>query len=312
MRVLVSGSAAHLAQPFLPRLCAQQNVSQVIGIDIKPSKFTHHKYQHHILDIRSPDIDQHLKNVDAVYHLAFVVLRSSLKKQRMDRELIRDINVNGSRNLFHAAQQAGVKRLIHLSSAVVYGAWADNPETMDEQQVMRPMPGFSYAEDKVAVEKILDEMEQDAACPQIIRLRPHVILGPHSQPFLLNLLRQPFYPRLPEPQPLSQCVWEDDVISAMLLCLETTEHGAFNLAAQPPMSFKAMIQLNRRISCPLPYSLIKKAHQCLWKISSVGEEPAWFDGVQHSLAIDSTRAQQRLGWQAEKSSQQCIEAVRRN
>lgn len=312
MRVLVTGSASHLARVVLPRLCAREDVTAVTGIDLRASDFRHPRYNEQRLDIRDPALASHLTGIDAVIHLAFVVMPGALGRARHDRALIRDINLHGSANVFSLARKTGVRHCVHLSSAVVYGAWPDNPPLLDEQCPRRAMPGFSYAEDKVALEDWLDTFEAQNNTPTVVRLRPHVILGPHAQPMLHFLLRQPFYPRLPDPQPLTQCVWEDDVTEAVLLALDHRQAGSFNLAADPALSFRDMQRLRHRLTLSLPFALARGLHRTLWRFTGIAGEPAWFDGMRHSLAVDSRRARQTLGWRPRHDTAACLRALDRN
>ncbi len=308
MKIIVTGSSSHLAAVLLPLLCEMENISRVEGIDINKGNFQHTKFNEHIIDIRDASIANIMHECDCVIHLAFVVLRSALGKQRKNRELIHDINVNGSIHVFETAAKKSVKKIIHISSAVVYGAWPENPPSITEAQSRKVMKDFSYAEDKNAVEDWLDNFKGDNM-PAVIRLRPHVILGPKSQPFLISLIKQAFYPNLPDPQPLSQCVWEDDVADAIIKSLAINYSATFNLAADPPMSFKQMIQMTHKISVPVPIKLLSFVHRQLWKITGAGEEPGWLDGMPYSLAIDSSKAKKELGWAAKYSTQQCIEKL---
>jgi len=310
MKILLTGSSSHLATVLLPKLCELNHVSQIIGIDINKGAFQHPKFVENTMDVRDPETFALMKDCDAVIHLAFVVLRSTLKQQRKNRPLIRDINVNGSINIFKNAARQSVKKIIHISSAAVYGAWPENHTSINEMQKRKVMQGFSYAEDKNAVEDWLDKFEENNEI-MIVRLRPHVILGPLSQPFLIALIKQPFYPRLPDPQPLSQCIWEDDVADAIIKSLNNNVTGIFNLAADPPISFKNMIKMSHKISVPVPIKLLSFVHRHLWRVSGAGEEPGWLNGMPYSLAIDSSKAKKELNWQAQYSTKACIKMLSR-
>ena len=303
MNLLVTGSASHLARVLLPMLSAHPQVQRIVGVDIKSCEFSHPKFVSFQLDIRAPEFEQLLDDIDCVIHLAFVVLRSQLKRQRRNRELMRDINVRGSINVFTLCQQHHID-IIHLSSAVIYGAWPDNPALIKENQPYRIMTGFSYAEDKVAVEQWLDNLESKPDAPRIVRLRPHIILGPNSQSFLLNLLRLPFYPRLPDPQPRLQCIWENDVAMAIISATLGQAHGAFNLAADVT-NYKALIQARHPRSMSFPYSLTRLIHRVIWRLFALGEEPRWLQSAAYSLALDTQRAHDHLHWQPSRSSLQC-------
>lgn len=306
MNILLTGSAGHFAQCLLPYLCAHEQITSITGIDVKSSAFKHRKFQEFALDVRSKKLISHLKGIDAVIHLAFVVLRQHLGKQRHDRELMRDINVNGTRNVVAQALSARVNHFIHLSSVAVYGAWADNPDYVDEQQPLRPNPGFAYAEDKTHIEHWLESVAMETDM-RIIRLRPHAILGKQALPFLRFLLRQPFYPKLRDPQPLTQCVWEDDVARAVLAALFSDTQGAFNLAAQPALAFRSMLKYKRRFALPIPLALAKTANNLAWRLGGPGEDPAWMEGMRFSLAVDCKKAERQLNWQAQKNTYQCLD-----
>ena len=309
MRILVTGAASHLAAVLLPRLCLHPAVEQVTGLDLKPGRYHHPRYHHLRGDVRDRRLLARIhrqQRPDAVIHLAFVVLRSQLGRRRHDRELIRDINVNGSRAVFDSACAAGVSCLLHLSSAAVYGAWPDNPPRIAENQPRRVMHGFSYAEDKNAVEDLLDALQERTAGPRVVCLRPHVILGHNAQPFLTALLRQPFYPRFAPPAPLTQCVWETDVVDAILASLLRPVHGPFNLASEPAMSFAAMQRQAHRLAIPLPFGLLRWSQRRLWRLTAALEEPGWLDGMPHSLALDCGRARRLLGWAPRYDTTACI------
>jgi len=309
VRVFVAGAAAHLARPLLSTLCNQHWVSQVRGIDIKPSLFAHAKYDEFLCDTRDARLGALMRGYQSVIHMAFVVLRSTLGQQRNNRALIHDINVNGSRCVFEAAATGGAESLVHLSSASVYGAWPDNPPFMTEAQPRRSMPDFAYAQDKNALEDWLEDFEIVHPSMRIVRLRPHVILGPNAQPFLRRLLQQPFYPSFPSPLPLTQCVWEDDVVSAILACLQRDVRGPFNLAADAALPFRDMLRLTRHRTIAVPFGALRAAHRALWTVSGIGEEPGWLNGMRYTLTVDATRAKQLLDWTPTYSTPQCVQRI---
>lgn len=281
MRIFVTGAASHLAQAWLPKLCADQWIERVIGIDLAPAIFTHAKFTHHRLDIRNPDIGALMSGCNALVHLAWVVLRG-----KMIATTMHDINVRGTQLVFEAARAAGIPRLIHLSSAAVYGSG----EHLSEAAPLQPLPGFLYAQHKVEVENWLAR-----EFPEALRLRPHIILGPHCQPLLKQLLHQPCYPRLPNPQPRLQCVHENDVADAISTGIFNPASGPINLAAAGEYSFKQVIAARYRHPIALPFGLVKAALNVAWRMTGYGGEPAWLDGMRHTLTLDCARAQSELG-----------------
>ena len=282
MKVLVTGSSSHLAHAVLPLLCANDSIARVTGVDIVAPHFSHKKFQAERCDIRAPRLKALLEGQDALVHLAFVVLRGRMRETEM-----MDINVTGSYRLFRAAQNAGVKRLIHLSSAAVYGQGV----CVAEGAPIAPLSGFRYGEHKAQLERFL---EMDV--PECVRLRPHVILGPHAQPLLLQLLSLPLYPALAPPYPRLQCVHEDDVARAVLLAIERDVRGPLNLAADDSFSYREIIQRRHGFAFPLPLGAARAGLRTIWRITGWGGEPGWIEGLARTLTLDCQRATTELGW----------------
>lgn len=303
MKLVVTGSAGRLAQVLIPRLLAEPGLESIHGIDRRDADYGDPRYVHHRLDVREPAAGSACADADALLHLAFVLMGGGLGRRRHDRATIRAVNLDGSRRLFAAAAEHGLRQVVFMSSAAVYGAWPDNPPLLPENAPLRAMPGFAYAEDKVAVEHLLDDFA--ATHPEIVvtRLRPHAIVGPQSHPFLNRVLRQPFYPAS---RALTQCVWEDDVAEATVLALRHRAGGAFNLAAQPAMSLYDMLGHNRRLRVALPLVPAAVVHRLLWWLTPVVGEPGWVQGTRHSLALDTRRAERELGWRPRHDLAACL------
>lgn len=296
MRVVVTGSASHLARALLPVLLADPGIGCVVGIDRKPTPLRHPKLESAVLDIRDAALARWLERADALIHLAFVVLPGELGRRRRDRQLIRDINVRGSAQVFETAAAGGIARILHVSSAAVYRLPA-GAERITEDHPRGALPGFHYAEDKIAVEDWLDGFEARHPAIAVLRLRPHVIVGPHCQPLIRLLLRLPVYPHVPRPWPLLQCVHERDVAEAIRLALFTPARGAFNLAADPPMAFRDLKHTSYRFAVPIPLNILRTAAALSWRLAGVGADPAWLEGLRHSLVLDTGRGRSLLGWQ---------------
>ena len=61
------------------------------------------------------------------------------------------------------AQADHARHLVLVSSAMVYGAWANNPVPITEEAVLRPDVEFVYARQLGSVEQLADEWQ--ARCP---------------------------------------------------------------------------------------------------------------------------------------------------
>lgn len=295
MKVVVTGAAGRLARAVLPILCRHPRVEQVHGIDWREVAFTHPKFLAHRADLREGLSERLLAGADGLVHLAFIVLRA-----RLDPGSMRAINVDGTLALLRRARAAGVPRRVYLSSAAVYGAG----EQLGEDAPLAPLPGFEYARHKAEVEKRLE-----AADPECVRLRPHAIVGPHCQPLLKRLLRQPFYVRLPDPQPRLQCVHEDDVAQAVVACLLKDVGGPFNLAAEDTFCFRDAIAERHRLPVAVSLATARRVVRFGWRFAGLFGEPGWVEGLALPLTLDCTRARTELGWRPRYACREALAAA---
>jgi nucleoside-diphosphate-sugar epimerase/predicted dehydrogenase len=127
-------------------------------------------------DLRSAeDMTRAVAGCDAVVHCAI----GTAYGQRSE---IFAVTVGGTRNLVEAAQRAGVKRFVHLSSIAVHGLNVEG--LIDESTPVAPTRGDDYSESKAAAEAIV-QASAKAGLPVVI-IRPGNVYGPFSQTFSIR------------------------------------------------------------------------------------------------------------------------------
>jgi nucleoside-diphosphate-sugar epimerase len=117
-------------------------------------------------DVRNEeDIDNALDGIDAIAHLAAIVGDPACKKYS---EEANETNWEGSVNLFHKAEKAGIKRFVFASTCSNYGKMADPNDFVTETSELRPVS--LYAELKVKFEKfLLEENKNSNMCSTSLR-----------------------------------------------------------------------------------------------------------------------------------------------
>jgi len=301
VKILVTGSASALAAAVLPALAADARITHIIGIDRGETAFRHTRFTQVLLDLRSPLLARVLSDVDAVVHLAF----AAMNRGAIDRGTMRDMNVGGTQNVVQLAAQQRVARVIILSSAGIYELPA-RERVISETHPRQALPGFAYAEDKVAIEHWLDGFEPSAPRTTVVRLRPHVIVGPNASRDRRGLMRLPVYVRLTDPPPRVQCVHEDDVARAIVAAIFKDVKGAFNLACADALPLREIQRLRHALALPLPFPLARAVLRLAWR-SGVGADPAWVEALRYHLVLDTNRARNRLGWRpAYDSVRKCL------
>lgn len=298
MRVLVTGSASRLAAVLLPRLAADERVKQIIGVDRRETAFRDPRYTQVLLDTRSAELAAVLKRVDAVVHLG-------LSRHGPER---RAGNVEGTQNLARLAQAQGVRRLVWLSSIAVYEL-PPRARVLTESHPRRAWSGLDYAADCVEIEAWLDQFDQDRERLTIVRLRPHLIVGPHMPPFARAALGAPFYIPFTD-RPRLQCVHEDDVVQAIVAALYQDVRGAFNLACTDSATLAEIKRMRHRALLPLAFPLARALTRVGARLGT-GVDAAWIEALRYNLVLDTSRARKQLNWRPRRDTiAACLAAIK--
>jgi nucleoside-diphosphate-sugar epimerase len=130
----------------------------------------------------STDWSPALAGVDAVIHLVARTHRPG--KTATAAELYRTVNVAGTRRLAGQAREAGVDRLVYVSSIKAQAERADRPLREDDT----PRPKDPYGSSKLEAEAALaDALDGGATAYTIVR--PPLVYGPGVQANLQALTR---------------------------------------------------------------------------------------------------------------------------
>ncbi|MEK7286308.1 MAG: NAD-dependent epimerase/dehydratase family protein [Nitrospirota bacterium] len=131
MKVLITGVAGFVGSNLADRLLIESQkknllrgsdsrIEQVIGIDnlaYGVREQIPEGVEFHQVDIRSKEIYPLFNGVDTVFHLA---AKNCISDCQNDPVETADINVTGTVNVFEAARQAGVRKVIYAESSAMY------------------------------------------------------------------------------------------------------------------------------------------------------------------------------------------------
>jgi nucleoside-diphosphate-sugar epimerase len=141
--------------------------------------------------------------------------------------------VGRTRALLRSAGAGG--RVVYTSSAMVYGAWPNNPVPLTEDAPLRPNPGFAYATAKAESERLALEWREANADARLAVLRPATVLG-GEQDRTTRLLRDVLPTGVADPIPPVQYLHGDDLADAVVLACTAGLDGVFNVAPDGWMS----------------------------------------------------------------------------
>jgi len=126
-----------------------------------------------------------LRGVDAVIHLAARV--HVMKDVSVDPLAeFRKINVQGTENLARQAAQAGVKRLVYVSSIKVNGEATLGDEKFTEADIPAPMDPYGVS--KWEAEQVLQRVAQETGL-EVVIIRPPLVYGAGVKGNFAQMLR---------------------------------------------------------------------------------------------------------------------------
>jgi nucleoside-diphosphate-sugar epimerase len=215
-----------------------------------------------------------MEGCEAVFHVA-ADYRVGMDPSK--RESMYDSNVRGTERVLDAAADAGVGRIVYISTVNVFGN--TNGQTVDETYARNEADGFVsyYDETKYRAHKLAEE--RAAAGAPIVIVQPGLVYGPEDHAIVGQLIEQASTGKMPAkafPDLGYNAVFVDDVADGILLAHDkgqlgesyvlggevTTQGRLIDRAAEiggrkpprmtvPPILLKAMIPIGRFVGPPM-------------------------------------------------------------
>lgn len=239
-----------------------------------------------------------------------------------DDQLYTDVNVEGTRNVMEAALETGISKVVHVSTAAVWGKaeWPISEETpVGEQRASQ------YAQTKYEGERIAWRFYQERGLP-LVMIYPAAVVGPDDPKaagrYVKNIARH----RMPA-QVLTESpfpfVYVGDVCQAILRALEKEGNiGEKYLVSGANMTWGELNHLICDIAgVPLPPLRFPDAvttfnAKLLTGLASLTKRPPWLDLsvdqvaiMKQGFVVDGSKAERELGLRYTPIRQALEEAI---
>jgi nucleoside-diphosphate-sugar epimerase len=187
------------------------------------------------------------RGADAVVHTAAMVQEDGSFAE------FRRVNVDGTANVLNASREAGVARVVHLSSVMVYGFRF--PFRVDESGPLRG-ENNPYCQTKIESEEVARRVHRPGRLDVVI-LRPGDVYGPGSVPWVvrpIELMRRRLFALPDGGRGTMNHLFVDNLVDAIVRSLRTASTGrAFNVTDDATTSFATYFQrLALLVGTPLP------------------------------------------------------------
>jgi nucleoside-diphosphate-sugar epimerase len=160
--------------------------------------------------------------------------------------------VRGTENMLAVAQAAGVQRVIHVSTAAVYGI-TPPPGSESEEAPLR-QTGDAYCDNKAAAEKVV--LDYGKRGLPVVILRPSIVWGPYSawSTRLMDDLRAGQVAFIEGGRGACNTTYVDNLIDAMVLGLEDDRalNHAFFITDGERVTWGDFIRAHMALLDPVP------------------------------------------------------------
>jgi len=222
--VAVTGAAGQLGVAVCRRLATADGVRQVVALDTDRPSVPGVTWRR--ADPADPGLVTALQRVDVLIHLAVST------DPDLDRAEQRQRNIRGAQVALTAAAAAGVRQVLLLSSARVYGAHADNPVPLPEDAPLRAQPEASALGDLLEIERLARRSERAYPQVAVAVLRPALLVGPGLTDAAAGLLDGPRLLAVRGARPHWQFCHVDDLAGAIEVVIREGLTGPVTIASE--------------------------------------------------------------------------------
>jgi UDP-glucose 4-epimerase len=305
-RIVITGASGNVGTALLRRLASGPE-RELVGITRRrpPERDIYRNAMWHEIDIADTDAVARLVPVfdgaDVVVHLAWGF------QPTRNIPYLDAVGIGGSAAVLQAAHQAKVGQLVHMSSIGTYAAGRYG-ERVTEEWSTAGIPTSAYSRAKAAAEAQLDAYQQTHAEDgiAIARMRPGLIVARESasglRRYVFPAYLRPGWLRVLPVLPLDHrfvvpFVHTHDVADAIVRVIERGATGAFNLAAEPPVTRDALAQALGAKPVHVPSAVLRMAARASWLARLQPVDQGWLDMAFSVPLLDTTRAREELDWQ---------------
>jgi nucleoside-diphosphate-sugar epimerase len=248
-----------------------------------------------------------LSGVTEVVHLAAKVHNLKKSGDNSEEDYFRT-NIAGTAHLARAAADAGVRRMVFLSTIKVCGEGREEPYTEADGSAAQDTYSFS----KLEAENVLREISCRSQLETVV-LRPPLVYGPEVGANFLRLI-QLVERRVPLPfasvSNRRSLIFIENLVDAILSCLRQPEAaGKTYLVAdsESPSTPELITQIAEMLGVPAKLFFFPPA-ALRWAATLFGKQKE-SDRLLGSLVADTSKIRREIGWSPKFAQREGLRAT---
>jgi UDP-glucose 4-epimerase len=311
--VAVLGVHTPASRRLLRRLEDDERYAKLVLVDVRAPSAPIRRAVFERIDLTEPLADGRLADVLRREQVEVLIHTALHDQPSPSPGSARDLETVGTMVVLNAAADrissgGALRRLVVLSSAMVYGANVRNPNFLTEDMPLRGGAEPGFVRDKVDVERQLEAFRSEVGLAACV-LRPCWTVGADASSGASLLAQSRALTVLGFDPPL-QLLHIDDLADALKRAVDGTVEGAFNVAPRGVLRLSSALRLAGCVPLPLPGPLAYPLAEILWRSYGAGIGVS-LDFLRYCWTVDAAKLEAKLGAAPRFTTREAVELVAR-
>ncbi|MBB4918092.1 nucleoside-diphosphate-sugar epimerase [Streptosporangium saharense] len=255
--VAVTGAASGIGRAFLAKVASSADFRRVVAIDEQRGDVSDVTWR--VLDVRDPLLANRISDIDVLVHLAGDYALDAEPAER------RAYNLRAAQTVLTASAAARVRRVVLVTSAMVYGAAEDNPVPLPEDSAVAAEPDTGIVGDHLEIEALVRRSLRSHPGLEVTVLRPAAVVGPGIDSVVTRHFEAPRLLSVKGCSPRWQFCHVDDLVSALELAALGVVSGVVAVGSEGWLEQEQVEELSglRRFELPagLTFGTAQRLHR---------------------------------------------------
>ncbi|MFI6482566.1 NAD-dependent epimerase/dehydratase family protein [Nonomuraea sp. NPDC050663] len=298
--VAVTGAASGLGRELLSRLATSGDFRRVVAIDEQRGDVQDVTWR--VLDVRDPLLANRISDIDVLVHLAGDFALDSDPSER------RAYNLRAAQTVLTASAAARVRRVVLVTSAMVYGAAADNPVPLPEESAVAAEPDTGVVGDYLEIEGVARLAARSHPGLELTVLRPAAVVGPGMDTVITRHFEAPRLLTVKGCSPRWQFCHVDDLVSALEMAARGLVTGVVAVGSDSWLEQEKVEELSGIRGFELPAGLTFGTAQRLHRLGITPAPATDLHYVVYPWVVDCAKLRE-AGWKPAWSNEAALEQL---
>ncbi|MFC4058232.1 NAD-dependent epimerase/dehydratase family protein [Planomonospora corallina] len=295
--VAVTGAASGIGRAFLAKVASSADFRRVVAIDEQRGDVPGVTWR--VIDVRDPLLANRISDIDVLVHLSADYGLDSDPGER------RAYNLRAAQTVLTASAAARVRRVVLVTSAMVYGAAPDNEVPLPEDAPVAAESDTGVVGDHLEIEALVRRSLRSHPGLEVTVLRPAALVGPDVDSVVTRHFEAPRLLTVKGCSPRWQFCHIDDLVSALELAALGVVSGVVAVGGEGWLEQEQVEEMSGLRRLELPAGLTFGTAQRLHRLGITPAPAADLHYVVYPWVVDCASLRE-TGWKPQWTNEAAL------